>query len=1452
MTSNIKKLLLATTTLAALGLAGVSPAHALALNSSGGGDADPGAIDLSGASESLVISGDGTTDYNTGAITASGGGTNDISVGLDAGTDTITVGNGISAIETITLTQGIVTLNGTVVADDIDIATAGDLITNNTITIANDIDVNGAATFTSGGAVNATNVNLLTGGAADFSGDPVNANVIVTQGVITTDGSTVITGNVSLDTTNASSVTGDIQLGTAGHTFTITGDASTTTSENAAIAGGSGTDNLVLGNTANTFTLSGAITNFEGLDVNGGGTSVISGDFTGVTADVDVTAGSTLDIDSTNFTGVTTMDVDATSTLDIAGATTYTATTTTILSGGSLTTGGTAINGDLDIATGGTLTGDIVLGSSGHQLAINGNTATVSNNLTGGAGTDILALDAASGQTITLSGTITNFEDFDVGTGGTTQVTGTFTGVTADVDVTGNSTLDIDNAFTGVTTLDVASGSTLDVAGSTNITAGTTTIAAGGLLTTANTAIFNGDVNVALNGTDNVTGDIELGNGTHDLTYTGAATAINESINGDAGGTNNLIVNLAAASNELTYSGTIGSDMNGVQITSGNLNIAANTLSTLTTFTAAGNELTLSGTGTLDGVVNGSTGIDTLDVDAGTLGANFDANLGGDADVVTIETGTTITGGASINTAGDADSVTLGAVDFVATSVLDAGAGVDILDLNGTTITTTSFTSGAGADTVNMNAVTINGTFDGNADSGGDVITVDGGTVSVGAAGTVSNVSDINVDSGATFSYASANDFAGTITAGTAGAQIVNITGTGNLTNSGTTIDLGDGTDTLNLGGIVVSGAVDTGDGVDDIDLAGTTVTGTFDAGAAVDTINTSGTTTFSSTFDGGDAAQTLTIDGGNTIFSGAISNLATVTIDNGGTLTLNAGTNYTGTTAEETAGENQTVVLNGANDMTGSTLAFGTGTDVLDVNGTTTLGIVTGGADADFDAAATVTLTDDVAVNDLTLNNTTTAFVTSIDATNDVDAITVAGTLDTSAGGAITLNVADNSVLKVGNSYTIVTDTGLGTSLSGDFDLTDSTIGQFVSFVEDTTTADVYAVTVASTAENTFSSATDIEGDATNLTNITNAILGAPAGNTELDALQTALLATTTTAGAEDVIETVGPEITGAGLVGSLAVSAETGTAINTRTASLRQASQTGLAAGSYASGVQVWTQAFGQYAEQDERDGVKGYDASTIGAAFGADTQALHEDLVLGVAVSYAYTDVDSDNANNTETEVNSYQGTLYGEYTLPEDYFVAANVSYAYNDIDQTRKNVGTGNATATADYDSQQYGAGVSVGKDFDVSYPGYNTGFVVTPSVNVDYLYVDVDDYTETGAAGLSLQNVETEEFQVLELGVSVDAEWTIAVENGGFVKPSLNAGYAFDAINDTVESTASFTGGGASFKTEGFEPDEHSFNVGAGLTYEAANNWEVNAKYDFEIKDDYEAHSGLIRAQYSF
>jgi outer membrane autotransporter protein len=331
------------------------------------------------------------------------------------------------------------------------------------------------------------------------------------------------------------------------------------------------------------------------------------------------------------------------------------------------------------------------------------------------------------------------------------------------------------------------------------------------------------------------------------------------------------------------------------------------------------------------------------------------------------------------------------------------------------------------------------------------------------------------------------------------------------------------------------------------------------------------------------------------------------------------------------------------------------------------------------------------------------------------------------------------------------------------------------------------------------------------------------------------------------EVLEAAGPTVDGGAVVGGFNASVQSIDVNNTRLASLRTGTETGMAAGEMGNGLGTWIQGFGQMADQDRRDGVDGYEADTYGLAVGLDTANLLENGTVGVALSYANTDVDSKNANRTNSDVNSYQASLYGEYDVAPQTYISGTLAYAWNDIDQTRHNVGgVSGLTAEADYDSDQYIAYLEAGRDFQVTQSG-----TLTPHVLAHYQHIGIDSYGEEGAGGANL-NVNSEDLDIFELGVGAEMAWDLQTNGGNKIRPSINVGYRHDLVGDDVSSTSNFAGGGASFETNGLEPAQGTGNIGAALTYSMDNNWSFTADYDYEVKSDYDAHSGFVRAGYKF
>jgi len=195
---------------------------------------------------------------------------------------------------------------------------------------------------------------------------------------------------------------------------------------------------------------------------------------------------------------------------------------------------------------------------------------------------------------------------------------------------------------------------------------------------------------------------------------------------------------------------------------------------------------------------------------------------------------------------------------------------------------------------------------------------------------------------------------------------------------------------------------------------------------------------------------------------------------------------------------------------------------------------------------------------------------------------------------------------------------------------------------------------------------------------------------------------------------------------------------------------------------------------------------------SSVGVDSDRIAKDATVGIALGYADSHIKSDNVNTTKSDMNSYNISVYGDYEINSRTYVSGNVSYSHNTIDQVRHNVG---------------------------------------------------------GGAGL---DVESDDLDVFEIGLGAEVSWDFVTDSGAKLRPSLNTGYRYDLIGDSIDAKSTFIAGGSAFSTDGADPAQGTFNVGAAISYAMDDNWELSADYGVEVKDEYNSHTGHIRADYKF
>jgi|GEM_PF-2311979 len=300
--------------------------------------------------------------------------------------------------------------------------------------------------------------------------------------------------------------------------------------------------------------------------------------------------------------------------------------------------------------------------------------------------------------------------------------------------------------------------------------------------------------------------------------------------------------------------------------------------------------------------------------------------------------------------------------------------------------------------------------------------------------------------------------------------------------------------------------------------------------------------------------------------------------------------------------------------------------------------------------------------------------------------------------------------------------------------------------------------------------------------------------------------------------------------LTGSIISSAMSASNMSNGQVSVRARS---LASGDTFTKTGLWVQALAADAEQDERDGIAGYDADTLGFVLGLDGE-LSNGSVVGAAYSFTNTDTDSA-TSSSDTDyhmLTGYWGQSYGNV------LVDGQVYYAWGD-NSSRRAIG-----ATADYDSKLYGARIGTGYQLDLG----NDAQLI-PTLSLDYSRLSVDGYTETGTGA---QIIQGEDYDRLELGLSGELNKTFQI-NDMLVTPRLTLGVYHDFEAEAQSVTAAFAAAPTStFTVTGAEPEDTRYTAGFGVQMLKGESFSADVEYNYNWQDDFDAHTGALKLRWEF
>ena len=190
------------------------------------------------------------------------------------------------------------------------------------------------------------------------------------------------------------------------------------------------------------------------------------------------------------------------------------------------------------------------------------------------------------------------------------------------------------------------------------------------------------------------------------------------------------------------------------------------------------------------------------------------------------------------------------------------------------------------------------------------------------------------------------------------------------------------------------------------------------------------------------------------------------------------------------------------------------------------------------------------------------------------------------------------------------------------------------------------------------------------------------------------------------------------------------------------------------------LWVRGNFSFGEKEASDASPAFDADQWAFVGGLDYRA-SDNSVLGVALSYGSSSVEFA-ADDGALDTDSLSLSLYGSAYAAKNFYFDGIFNYANSSYDAARNityvdGSGLVSADANGDTDGTTLSGGLSAGYDFLAG------GLTISPNLGFFYIDTTIDEFTETGAAGLNLIYDE-QAFESLtgNIGLRLTYAWNVS------------------------------------------------------------------------------------------
>jgi outer membrane autotransporter protein len=254
-------------------------------------------------------------------------------------------------------------------------------------------------------------------------------------------------------------------------------------------------------------------------------------------------------------------------------------------------------------------------------------------------------------------------------------------------------------------------------------------------------------------------------------------------------------------------------------------------------------------------------------------------------------------------------------------------------------------------------------------------------------------------------------------------------------------------------------------------------------------------------------------------------------------------------------------------------------------------------------------------------------------------------------------------------------------------------------------------------------------------------------------------------------------------------------------------------------------------------------GYDFNGGGLTAGIDYR-ITDQFIAGAAFGWLDRDSDFDEARG-DMESDDYSGSLYASY-LGEQFYADAIVTYAAIEYDIDRavafsSGGVTVNSIASSDPDAYEIAASAGTGYEFR---PAALGGLAFGPQLQLNYVYWDIESFSESGGNGLAL-SYASDDVDSLQTILGGDVSYPMSF-GFGVVTPQVRAGWVHEFENDRRRITSSFVNdnNGGRFFVRTDQPDRDWAVVAGSLAAAFGGGWSAFVDYETVLGlSDFKEHT---------